>query len=68
MTECVLFNSSAFVETETTGLKVVKGNVTEVGLIKYLMNSKIEVEQVLDCKKQDNFIEFQIPFSSKRKR
>ena len=58
MTECVLFNSSAFVETETTGLKVVKGNVTEVGLIKYLMNSKIEVEQVLDCKKQNNFIEF----------
>ena len=45
--ESVIFNSSAHVETEKTGLKVVKGNVTEVGLLKYLMASKIDVESLI---------------------
>lgn len=44
LAESVLYNSSAFVETEKNGLKVVKGNVTEVGLLKYLIASKIDVE------------------------
>mgnify|MGYP000877039609 CR=1 FL=1 len=53
----MLFNCSAFVETEKNGLKVVKGNVTEVGLIKYLMSSRVEVESLLDEKNAENFIE-----------
>jgi P-type E1-E2 ATPase len=44
LAESVIYNCSAFVETETNGAKVVKGNVTEVGLIKYLMSSGIDVE------------------------
>jgi hypothetical protein len=47
----VVLNSSAFVETEKSGTKIVKGNVTEVGLIKYLMSSNIDVEKVIDLKK-----------------
>lgn len=54
----MVLNSSAFVETEKTGVKSVKGNVTEVGLFKYLMSSNIDVEKVIDNKKQENFIEF----------
>jgi hypothetical protein len=42
-----VYNSSAFVETEKSGLKVVKGNVTEVGLLKYLMASKVDVEALI---------------------
>jgi len=42
--------------------------VTEVGLIKYLMHSDIDVMTYLANKENDGFIEFQIPFNSKRKR
>jgi len=50
ISESVLLNSSAFIETERNGLKVVKGNVTEVGLFKFLMDSKIDVESILEAK------------------
>lgn len=68
LTESVVYNSTAFIETEHNGLKVAKGNVTEVGLINYLMNSKIDVESLIKKKKEDNFIEFIIPFNSIRKK
>lgn len=55
-------------ETEANGLKVVKGNVTEVGLLKYLMSSKIDVEGFAEDKEQDGFVQFVIPFNSMRKR
>lgn len=58
MGESVIFNSSAHVETEKTGLKVVKGNVTEVGLLKYLMASKVDVESLIEDKNAPGFIEF----------
>lgn len=64
----MVYNSTAFIETEHNGLKVAKGNVTEVGLINYLMNSKIDVESLIKKKKEDNFIEFIIPFNSIRKK
>ena len=38
-TESVIYNSSAFVEL-VKGKNVPKGNVTEVGLLKYLIDSK----------------------------
>lgn len=50
LAESVIYNCSAFVETETNGAKVVKGNVTEVGLIKYLMSSGIDVESLISNK------------------
>ena len=64
----MLFNCSAFVEHEKSGLNAVKGNVTEVGLIKFLMNSRVDVVSMLDMKKDESFIELQIPFNSHRKR
>ncbi len=54
----MLYNCSAFVENEKSGIKAIKGNVTEQGLIKYLMNSRVDVESVLEAKKADEFIEF----------
>lgn len=68
LAESVVYNSSAHVETESNGLKSVKGNVTEVGLLKYLMASKVDVEGLIDNKGKDGFIIFQIPFNSTRKR
>jgi len=50
LAESVVFNSSAFVETEQNGLKVVKGNVTEAGLLKYLIASKVDVEKLISNK------------------
>ena len=64
----MVFNSTAFVETEASGSKVVKGNVTEVGLLKYLMSSKIDVESFAEDKEQEGFVQFTIPFNSMRKR
>ena len=45
--EAVLFNSSSHIEQEN-GRQVAKGNVTEVGLINYLMSSKIDADVLLD--------------------
>jgi len=42
--------------------------VTEVGLLKYLMASKVDVEALIRDKEAPGFIEFQIPFNSTRKR
>ena len=66
-TESVIYNSSAFVEL-VKGKNVPKGNVTEVGLLKYLIDSKIDVHSYIQNKNKDGFIEFTIPFNSTRKR
>ena len=66
-TESVIYNSSAFVEL-VIGKNVTKGNVTEVGLLKYLIDSKIDVHSYIQNKNKDGFIEFTIPFNSTRKR
>ncbi len=57
LAETVLFNCSAFVEHEKTGLNAVRGNVTEVGLIKFLINSRVDVQSMLEMKKDESFIE-----------
>lgn len=64
--QSVTWNCSAFVETELDGQKVCKGNVTEVGLLNYLMNSGIDAEMYI--KQKDGKMEMQIPFDSRRKR
>mgnify|MGYP003695102759 CR=1 FL=1 len=68
LAQSVIFNSSARVETEQNGSKVVKGNVTEAGLIKYLLASKLDVEGYAEDKEQEGFVQFCIPFNSMRKR
>ena len=47
---------------------MVHGNVTEVGLINYLIRSEIDVGTLYSMKDSPDFVEFTIPFSSKRKR
>ena len=37
--KAVIFNSTAFIQTEENGTDSYQGNVTEVGLIKYLTES-----------------------------
>jgi len=63
--ECVLFNSSAHVETEN-GNKVIKGNVTETGIMEYLMRTQSKVEELSNKREEVN--EFAIPFSSLKKK
>ena len=36
ITESIVWNSTAYIETNDNGVKETTGNVTEVGLIKYL--------------------------------
>ena len=50
------------------GKKVSKGNVTECGLINHMLRSNIPVEELLQKKEAEGFVEFLIPFSSSRKR
>ena len=48
-------------------MKETQGNVTEVGLIKYLTQSKINVEKMIE-QRDKNEVVFKMPFNSKRKR
>ncbi len=40
LVESVVYNSSGFIQTEA-GRQVPKGNVTEVGLLKYFLDSQV---------------------------
>ena len=66
--QSVLYNSSAYVETKEDMRKVAKGNVTECGLINYLIASSVDCEELISHRKRPNFLQFDIPFDSGRKR
>lgn len=67
LAESVMFNCSAFVES-VEAKQHVKGNVTEVGLLRYLIEAKFDVENMLRVKTQEGFALYNIPFNSIRKR
>ena len=67
LTESIVYNSTAFIETNDNGSKETTGNVTEVGLIKYLSQSKINSEKMIEQRGHNEVI-FKLPFNSKRKR
>ena len=66
--EGIVFNSTATIELKDDGRKETIGNVTECGLINYLVKSDLDVESKLSERRNDIDILFSIPFSSKRKR
>lgn len=66
MSEGVLFNCSARVEKNDNGELETKGNCTEQGLIKFLMEVGVDTYENI-MKKTDNILQI-IPFNSKRKR
>lgn len=71
--QSVLYNSSAYVDEKPdplTGVKrkVAIGNVTECGLINYLLASNVDCEELISHRKRPNFLQFDIPFDSGRKR
>jgi len=66
ISESIVFNSTAFIETGEGG-KTTSGNVTEVGLIKYLTQSKVNAEKLIE-QRENNEVLFRLPFNSKRKR
>lgn len=64
--EACLYNSTAFFETDKSGKKVTKGNPTEQGILKYMMACNANVDEIFG--KKEAAMEFNIPFSSERKR
>lgn len=44
--KAVIFNSTAFIDVKD-GVEVTKGNVTEVGLIKYLTDSGVATKELI---------------------
>lgn len=66
--ESICYNCSAFIETEPSGKKVAKGNVTEVGIINHIVRSNIKADELLSNKEAEGFAEFYIPFSSLTKK
>lgn len=69
--QSVLYNSSAFVEEKENPLTkklepTAVGNVTECGLINYLLRSGVNCEEIIAQRKSR--ILFDVPFDSKRKR
>lgn len=73
LVQSVLYNSSAYVGDKENGLtkrmeKTAIGNVTECGLINYLMKSEVPCEELISHRKQPGFMLFEIPFNSARKR
>ena len=67
ITESIVWNSTAYIETLENGAKETTGNVTEVGLIKYLTQSKVNTEKLIEQREKNEII-FKLPFNSKRKR
>lgn len=63
--QSVLWNCSAFVQMQD-GVLTPSGNVTEVGMVNFLLESNVEVEKMIEAKKGN--IVMEIPFDSKRKR
>lgn len=72
LAESVLYNCSAHVEqedpTKVDSPLVAKGNVTECGMINYLMKSNYNVQECLNKRESEQLVEFMIPFNSSRKR
>ena len=66
--DSICYNSSAFIETLADGTKKTRGNVTEVGIINYLKESGIEVEEHIKDRDLNLETLFTLPFSSARKR
>jgi len=64
--QAVAWNCSAFPEREKDGSIAFKGNVTEIGMLKYLHQSNCPVEELIAAKKGNQLME--VPFDSKRKR
>lgn len=48
ITESIVYNSTAYIETNDSGIKETTGNVTEVGLIKYLTQSRVNTEKMIE--------------------
>lgn len=48
ISESIIYNSTAYIETNENGVKETTGNVTEVGLIKYLTSSKVNTEKMIE--------------------
>ena len=67
ITESIVWNSTAYIETNDSGMKETTGNVTEVGLLKYLTHSKVNTEKMIEQREKNDII-FKLPFNSKRKR
>lgn len=65
--KAIIFNSTAFIETGDDGKDAYQGNVTEIGLLKYLNISGCPVKDHITEREQQKPI-FTIPFSSARKR
>lgn len=65
--QSVCYNSSAFIDLKD-GKKVTIGNVTECGLLNYLVASGIDCESLISHRNEKDFLIFDIPFSSSRKR
>jgi magnesium-transporting ATPase (P-type) len=66
LAEGVLFNCSARIELGDHGQQVPKGNVTEQGLIRYLMDVGVNAPEIIR-QKEDKILQV-IPFNSGRKR
>jgi len=64
--EGVLYNCSARIEVDDKGKLVTKGNVTEQGLIQFLLVNGVDAAHIIR-KKEGNVLQT-IPFNSKRKR
>lgn len=49
--QSVLWNCSAFVQMQD-GVLTPSGNVTEVGMVNFLLESNVEVEKMIEAKKR----------------
>jgi Ca2+ transporting ATPase len=69
LVEGVLWNSSAWIEQNEDGIYETKGNVTEQGIIKYFLQSSLQVQGCLSKKAEltDDKTLCIIPFTSSRK-
>lgn len=66
--DCVILNNDARIEMSDDGRYIPVGNGIEVGMLKFLQNSNVEVQDLLVKRQRESILETHLPFSPERKR
>ena len=68
LTDCVMMNCDARVEMSEDAKYVPSGNGTEVGILRFMQDNDVEIEELLTKRQRESEWECQIPFGPLRKR
>ena len=66
--DCIILNCDSRIEMSADGRYIPVGNGIEVGMLKFLQQSNVEVQDLMIRKARESVLETHLPFSPDRKR